>query len=93
MMDDAQLARRFEMLEAQVKVLSDHLGLSSPPFPGAVAPSIPADDTSASAATSGQVPDEVLELARAGKTTQAISLYRRLTGTTLLEAKTIVESL
>jgi ribosomal protein L7/L12 len=92
-MDDAQLARRFETLEAQVKLLSDHLGLSSPRFPGSVAASPPTDSTSAPAATSGQVPDEVLELARAGKTTQAISLYRRLTGTTLLEAKQIVESL
>jgi len=39
------------------------------------------------------MPDEVVALARAGKTTQAISAYRRLTGATLLEAKTIVEAL
>jgi ribosomal protein L7/L12 len=35
----------------------------------------------------------VLELARAGKTTQAISRYKYLTGATLVEAKRIVEGL
>jgi ribosomal protein L7/L12 len=89
-MDDAQLARRFEMLEAQVKLLSDHLGLASPPYPGAVPGATPSDGASA---PSGQVPEEVMELVRSGKTTQAISLYRRLTGASLLEAKTIVEGL
>jgi ribosomal protein L7/L12 len=87
-MDDAQLALRFQALEAQVKLLSDHLGLPSPPFPGAV------QSASASeAAPTDDVPGDVLELARAGKTTQAISRYRQLTGATLLEAKRIVEAL
>ena len=90
-MDDALLARRCEILEAQVKLLSDHLGLSSPAFPGAVAP--PSPPGAASAPGAGQVPDEVLELVRAGKTTQAISQYRHLTGATLVEAKRIVEAL
>jgi ribosomal protein L7/L12 len=90
-MDDAQLARRFEILEAQVKLLSDHLGLSAPPFPGSVGPSIAGSDEPAG--TGGGVPDEVLELARAGKTTQAISRYKHLTGATLVEAKRIVEGL
>ena len=78
------------MLEAQVKLLSDHLGLASPPFPGS-APT--AASSGGAAASTGQVPDEVIELARAGKTTQAISAYRHLTGATLLEAKTIVDGL
>jgi ribosomal protein L7/L12 len=91
-MDDAQLARRFEILEAQVKLLSDHLGLSAPLFPGSVGDSTPTEG-SAGSASGGGVPDEVVELASAGKTTQAISLYRRLTGATLLEAKKIVEGL
>ncbi len=34
-----------------------------------------------------------MTLARAGKTTQAISLHRRLTGSTLVEAKAYVDSL
>jgi len=91
-MDDAQLARRFSILEAQVKLLSDHAGLPCPAFPGAVASSDATVDAVASG-TVGQVPDEVVELARAGKTTQAISTYRRLTGATLVEAKRIVEGL
>jgi ribosomal protein L7/L12 len=87
-MDDAQLAQRFSILEAQIKLLSDRLGVPCPSFPGAVAPSAgPSDATG-----TGQVPDEV-DLARAGKSTQAISRYRQLTGATLLEAKTIVDGL
>jgi ribosomal protein L7/L12 len=39
------------------------------------------------------VPAEVVELARAGKTVQAISLLRKLTGATLVEAKRVVDSL
>jgi ribosomal protein L7/L12 len=79
-MDDAQLAHRFALLEAQVKLLSDQLGMPCPPF--------------ASTASSGSaVPAEVVELVRAGKKIQAISELRRLTGASLVEAKDIVESL
>ena len=92
LMDDAQLARRFEILEAQVKLLSDHLGFSSPSSPGAVGDSSPTE-ASAPSASAGGVPDDVVELARAGKTTQAISQHRHLTGATLLEATRIVEGL
>jgi len=88
--DDAQLAQRFQILEAQVKLLSEHLGLPSPPFPGAVPLTKSADDA---AATGDGVPEEVLELVRAGKSTQAISLYRNVTGASLLEAKTVVDAL
>ena len=87
-MDDIQLAKRFAALEAQVKLLSDQAGLACPPFPGAGG----AADGQSSPATS-QMPDEVVALARAGKTTQAISAYRRLTGASLLEAKRTVEDL
>jgi len=79
-------------LEAQVKLLSDHAGLPCPAFPGSAASSDAPVDAVVSG-TAGQVPEEVAELARAGKTTQAISTYRRLTGASLLEAKTIVEGL
>lgn len=91
-MDDAQLAHRFEVLEAQVKLLSDHLGLSSPLFPGAVASTNSVSDAGAPVSTA-EVPSDVVALVRSGKTTQAISRYRQLTGATLLEAKTIVDGL
>lgn len=86
-MDDAQLAQRFAALEAQVKLLSDQLGVACPPFAGAAA------STPEAGSTMDGVPDEVVELARAGKTTQAISRQRQLTGATLLEAKKIVDRL
>jgi len=79
-MDDAQLAQRFALLEAQVKLLSDQLGMPCPPFAGV-------------AAAGSAVPDEIVDLVRAGKKIQAISELRRLTGASLVEAKNIVESL
>jgi large subunit ribosomal protein L7/L12 len=85
-MDDAQLAHRFSILEAQVKLLSEHLGVPCPPMAGAAQGASFPD-------AAGPAADEVAELARAGKTTQAISLHRRLTGASLLEAKKFVESL
>jgi ribosomal protein L7/L12 len=39
------------------------------------------------------VPDEIVELARAGKTTEAIKRYRALNGATLDEARAFVASL
>ncbi|HXZ57314.1 MAG TPA: hypothetical protein VEG40_07010 [Gaiellaceae bacterium] len=39
------------------------------------------------------VPEEVVELARAGRTTEAVSRLRALTGASLLEAKRTVDSL
>ena len=79
-MDDAQLDHRFALLEAQVKLLSDQLGMPCPPF------------VSAASAGTG-VPDQVVELVRAGKKIQAIKELRRLTGAGLLKARDIVESL
>lgn len=91
-MDDAQLAKRFSALEAQVKLLSDQAGVACPPFVGAVATAGGTSEGQSVPGTS-QIPDEVVALVRAGKTTQAISTYRRMTGATLVEAKTIVERL
>ncbi len=80
-MDDAALARRFGAIEAQLALISEHLGLECPPFPGATGP------------TDGGVPAEVLELARGGKEMQAISRLRQLTGLSLVEAKRVVDGL
>ena len=41
----------------------------------------------------GGVPDEILELVRAGKTKQAIKRYRALNGATLDEAQTFIANL
>ena len=90
-MEDALIAERFARLEAQVKMLSDQLGVACPPFLGAMVPSDPSL-ARMPAAPSG-VPAEVLDLAREGKTIHAISALRRLTGATLAEAKRIVENL
>ena len=81
-MDDAQLAKRFDLIEQQLRTLSEHLGISCPPFAG--------DGASAGAPA---VPDEVVALAQAGKETEAVSLLRQLTGATRLEAKRTVDSL
>jgi ribosomal protein L7/L12 len=83
--DDAQLARRFGLIEQQLRVLSEHLGIDCPVFAG--------DSSSAGSGAEPAVPAAVLELARAGKSTQAISEFRKLTGASLLEAKRVVDSL
>lgn len=80
-MDDAALARRFGAIEAQLALISEHLGLECPPFPAATG------------STDGGVPAEVLELARGGKEIQAISRLRQLTGVSLVEAKRVVDGL
>ena len=80
-MDDAALARRFGAIEAQLALISEHLGLECPPFPAATG------------SPDGDVPVEVLELARGGKEIQAISRLRQLTGVSLVEAKRVVDGL
>jgi ribosomal protein L7/L12 len=82
-MDDVQLAQRFGIIEAQLRAISQHLGIDCPEF---------ASDGIVPAGASG-VPAEVVQLARSGKAIQAISLLRQLTGATLVEAKNVVDSL
>ena len=84
-MDDAQLARRFGAIESQLRRISEHLGIDCPPFVGTTAET-PGGEPSG-------LPPEVVELARAGHATQAISKLRELTGATLLEAKRAVDAL
>jgi hypothetical protein len=82
-MDDTQLARRFAIIEKQLRAISQHLGIDCPEF---------ASDGLESAGASG-VPAEVVQLARSGKAIQAISLLCKMTGATLVEAKKVVDSL
>jgi ribosomal protein L7/L12 len=82
--DDALLARRFEAIERQLRLISEQLGIDCPPFAG---------DALAPAGSGPGLPGEVVELARAGHTTQAISRMRQLTGASLLEAKRAVDAL
>jgi ribosomal protein L7/L12 len=94
--DDSQLTRRFELIEQQLRVISEHLGVPCPAFAGdGVHVEAPAGEM-AVATVSGpasSVPAEVVELARAGKSIQAISALRRLTGASLVEAKRVVDPL
>ncbi len=96
-MDDAQLARRFGVIERQLRLISEQLGIDCPPFvnDGAPVGSETASGEPAAPAGTGSsaLPAEVVELARAGHPTQAISLLRSLTGATLLEAKRAVDAL
>ncbi len=78
--------RRLALLEHQVRVLSEALGVPCATF----APDV---GTMAPTQLEGGVPAEVVALARAGKAIAAIKLFRELTGAGLREAKAVVESL
>jgi hypothetical protein len=95
--DDAQLARRFGIIEQQLARISAQLGIDCPPFVNDGAPTVSetASGESGANAQAGRsgLPAEVVELARSGHHTQAISLLRSLTGATLLEAKRAVDAL
>jgi len=96
-MDEVLLARRFGVIERQLTLISEQLGIECPPFVGGGAPTASetaSGDPGADAETgSSGLPAEVVELARAGHPTQAISLLRSLTGASLLEAKRAVDAL
>ena len=87
-MDDAQLARRFGAIESQLRRISEHLGIDCPPFVGTTAETPGGESSDPSG-----LPPEVVELARAGHATQAVSKLRALTGASLLEAKRAVDAL
>ena len=87
-MDDAQLARRFGAIESQLRRISEHLGIDCPAFAGTTAETPRGEPPESSG-----LPAEVVELARAGHATQAVSKLRELTGATLLEAKRAVDAL
>ena len=89
-MEDSTIAHRFALLEAQVKLLSDQAGLACPPFASA---GVVGAAGGQSAPATSQPLDEVIALKRAGKTTQAVVAYRRLTGATMLEALRAVEGI
>ncbi len=85
-MEDPLVYRRLALLEQQVRLLSERVGVPCPTF---------GIDVGASAPTQldGSVPTEVVVLARAGRKIAAIKLYRELTGAGLREAKHVVDSL
>jgi large subunit ribosomal protein L7/L12 len=97
-MDDVQLAKRFAAIEHQLRIVSEHLGLECPPFASDGVPTEAERAADGRPTASGQgdrsaLPDEVVDLARAGHTTEAISKLRHLTGASLLEAKRAVDGL
>jgi ribosomal protein L7/L12 len=85
-MEDPLVYRRLALLEQQVRLLSERVGVPCPTFGIDV-------DTSAPTQLDGSVPTEVVVLARAGSKIAAIKLYRELTGAGLREAKHVVDSL
>jgi ribosomal protein L7/L12 len=85
-MEDPVLYRRLALLEQQVLVLSEKLGVPCPTFWSQAASNAPIP-------VSGGLPAEVVDLARAGKNIAAINLLRQLTGMGLREAKDVVESI
>jgi ribosomal L7/L12-like protein len=78
----ALINRRLALLEQQVRLLSQSVGLPCPPFASDIG----------SAGHPG-VPAEVVDLARGGNAIAAIKLYRELTGAGLREAKDVVDSI
>lgn len=82
----ALINRRLGLLEQQVRVLSEALGVQCPAFTSDVG-------STAQLPGGGQVPAEVVSLARSGNAIAAIKLLREITGADLREAKAIVDSL
>ncbi len=85
-MEDAHVYRRLALLEQQVRLLSERLGVPCPTFGSDVG-------TTPSGQFEGGVPSEVVALARSGNAIAAIKLFRELTGAGLREAKQVVDSL
>jgi large subunit ribosomal protein L7/L12 len=81
----ALINRRLGMLEEQVRVLSEALGVPCPAFTS--------DVGSLASTQQGGVPAEVVSLARSGNKIAAIKLLREITGADLREAKDVVDSL
>jgi ribosomal protein L7/L12 len=96
-MDEHQVIQRMAVIEAQLLLVSQHLGLPCPPFVSTVlqgAPmGAPPPGFGPPAAPQPAYVNEVVALARAGKTIDAIKLFRESTGASLMEAKEAVEKI
>ena len=80
--DSSSLTQHFAAINARLVAIEERLALVSselglPPFAG----------------PSAGVPAEVLELAQAGNTLEALKLYRQMTGASLEDARAAVEGL
>ena len=82
---DMELARRLAPIEAQLLLLSKHVGVPCPPFASTMLQGAPQSPTDPMA--------EVQALARSGRAIDAIKLFRQLTGAGLAEAKQAVDSM
>lgn len=85
-MEDSHVYRRLALLEQQVRLLSERLGVPCPTFGGDAG-------VSASGVFENGVPAEVVGLARSGNKIAAIKRYQELTGAGLREAKEAVDRL
>jgi hypothetical protein len=98
-MDDYQLTKRLEAIEAQLLLVSQHLGVPCPPFAStgfaAVGGGLPAPTSTPLGGPPPLSPAqlEIVSLARSGNKLEAIKRYRELTGADLAEAKRAVEAM
>jgi ribosomal protein L7/L12 len=97
-MDELQIIQRLAIIEAQLLLVSQHLGIACPPFPSTVLQGAPMGTPPAPGFGPPPAPQpayvaEVIALARAGKTIDAIKLFRASTGASLVEAKEAVEKI
>ncbi len=97
-MDELQVIQRLATIEAQLLVVSQHLGIPCPPFASTVLQG--GAMTPPNNGLTGPPPapqpawvNEVTSLARAGNSIHAIKLFRESTGCSLLEAKEAVEKI
>jgi ribosomal protein L7/L12 len=97
-MDELQVIQRLAIIEAQLLLVSQHLGIPCPPFVSTVlqggpmgAP--PSPGFGPPAAPQPAYVNEVVALARAGNKIEAIKLFRESTGCSLMEAKEAVEKI
>jgi len=102
-MDELQVITRLAAIEAQLTLVSQHLGIPCPPFASTVlqGDSYPSPMSAPVGPPVGGPPHpmqpayvaEVIALKRAGNTIGAIKAFREATGASLLEAKTAVENI
>lgn len=98
-MDDAELSQRFAAIEAQLVLISQHLGVSCPAFASTAFRPPAAFGGHGSPPPPGANPMmpayqlEVIALLRAGEKIKAIKAFREATGCSLIEAKEAVERL
>ncbi len=94
-MDELQIIQRLALIEEQLLLVSQQLGIPCPPFASTVLQDAPmtAPPSAMASPPKPAYVDEVIALARAGQTIHAIKLFRASTGASLLEAKEAIDKI